>query len=146
MDIWQIWLAVGLAMAVLEIFTSGFAVLCFGIGAVGAAVVAAVTPDIRWQVGAFVLCSFIALLYVRPFFKKIFSHGKPAPKSGVEALIGRKVRVETDILPDRSGGRVAVDGDSWKAVSADDSAIRKGETVVICSVDSVVLTVERLQK
>lgn len=143
MEIWQMWLAVGLAMAVIEIFTSGFAVLCFGIGALAASGVAALGLDIKWQVGGFVVFSFIALVYVRPFFQKFLSRGKPEVKSGVDALVGRKARVEADIVPAEHRGRVAVDGDSWKAVSADGSLIRRGETVVILGVDSVVLTVER---
>lgn len=146
MEIWQMWLAFGLAMAVLEIFTPGFAVLCFGIGAAAASAVAAIPLDIKWQVAAFVVFSFLALVFVRPFFKRLFPHDKPEVRSGIDALIGRKARVEADILPDQPGGRVAVDGDSWKAVSADNTPIRKGETVVILAVDSVVLTVEKVQK
>lgn len=144
MENWQMWLAVALAMVVLEIFTPGFAALCFGIGALAASGVAAVGLDISCQVAAFAVFSFLALVFVRPFFKKLFSRGKPEVKSGVDALIGRKARVEADIIPGYPGGRVAVDGDSWKAVSADDTPLRKGEMVVILCVNSVVLTVKSL--
>lgn len=144
MEIWQMWLAVGLAMAVLEIFTPGFAALCFGIGALASSVIAAVGLDIKWQVAAFAVFSFLALVFARPFFKKLFSNGKPEVKSGVDALIGRKARVEVDIIPGYPGGRVTVDGESWRAVSADDTPLRKGEAVVILCVNSVVLTVKGL--
>ena len=37
MEIWQIWLAIALALVIIEIITVGFAALCLAIGAVGAA-------------------------------------------------------------------------------------------------------------
>ncbi len=38
MDAWTIWMVIALITLLLEIFTSGFAVICFSIGAVAAAI------------------------------------------------------------------------------------------------------------
>ena len=41
-------------------------------------------------------------------------------------------------------GRVAIDGDDWKAVSADGMAIGKGEKVKVVGRESIIITVERV--
>ena len=40
-------------------------------------------------------------------------------------------------------GRVAIDGDDWKAVSEDGSVIEKGTPVVIVKMDSIIVTVKK---
>ena len=61
----------------------------------------------------------------------------------MDALKGREAVVSEHISSSDNTGRVAVDGDDWKAVSADGADIGKGEKVTIESVDSVVLTVRK---
>ena len=39
-------------------------------------------------------------------------------------------------------GRVAIDGDDWKALSADGSAIAKDTRVRVVKIDSIIITVE----
>ena len=41
-------------------------------------------------------------------------------------------------------GRVAIDGDVWKAVSEDGTAIEKGQKVTVVSRDSIIITVKLL--
>lgn len=66
---------------------------------------------------------------------KFLTNKKDVPKSGIAALIGRKVIVVEDIVPDKNSGLIAIDGDRWKAVSEDGSIITKGEKVVVLSID-----------
>ena len=48
-----------------------------------------------------------------------------------------------EVQPQRSG-YVKVDGDEWRAVSADGSLIKRGEKVRIVKMESIVATVERV--
>ena len=64
-------------------------------------------------------------------------------KTNAEALIGRKGIVSERIDAAQHTGRVAVDGDDWKAVSADGSVIEKGVEVEILKLDSIILTVKQ---
>ena len=57
--------------------------------------------------------------------------------------IGRTAIVEEDIMPETNSGRVAIDGDRWKAVSEDGNKIAKGEKVVVLKVNSIILTVRK---
>lgn len=145
MEIWHIWAALALIMVIIEIFTVGFFAICMAFGAAGAAISSAVTESLSWQIVVFAVVTLLSFLFVRPLINKAFTKKKGMPKSGVEALIGRTATVETRIDATAGTGRVAVDGDSWKAVSDDGSAIEKGEKVVIKKIDSIILTVERIK-
>jgi membrane protein implicated in regulation of membrane protease activity len=64
-------------------------------------------------------------------------------KTNAEALIGRKGIVSERIDATQHTGRVAIDGDDWKAVSDDGSVIEKGTEVEILKLDSIILTVKQ---
>ena len=58
-------------------------------------------------------------------------------------MIGQEGRVSEDILAG-GFGRVAIDGDDWRAVSSDAAVIAEGEKVRVEKVESIVLTVSKL--
>ena len=51
--------------------------------------------------------------------------------------------VSEEINPQTGTGRVAIDGDDWKAESDDDQLIEKGTRVVVVSRESIILTVKK---
>lgn len=142
MEIWHIWIIVALVFFILEIFTSGFAVACFSIGAAAAAISAACGGTILWQMLLFAVLSIVALVTVRPFVMKVFYKKEEGCKTNGDALIGREGRVSEDIDPVSGKGRVAIDGDDWKAVSADGTPIARGSIVEVVGRDSVIITVK----
>lgn len=141
---WHIWVIIALACLIIEIFTSGFSIACFSIGAIAAAIGCAFDIGLIWQVILFALFSFLAFIFVRPFVLKAFFNSTDGQQTNADALIGRKGRVSSDIDPEKGFGRVAVDGDDWKAVSIDGSFIAKGTHVEIVSVDSIIVTVKTI--
>ena len=144
MEIWHMWVIAALILVVVEIFTTGFAVICLAIGALAAAVDAACGGGAEGQLIWFAAATLLAFVFVRPLLVKAFrKSGGRERLSGVDALKGREAIVSEHISSSDNTGRVAVDGDDWKAVSADGADIGKGEKVTIESVDSVVLTVRR---
>lgn len=143
-QIWQIWVIVAIACIILEIFTSGFAVACFSIGAVFAALAAACGLGLIWQVIIFSVFSFLAFMFVRPFILKTFFKPAEEKQTNAQALIGRKGRVSQTIDPAQAKGRVSIDGDDWKAVSEDGQAIPKGSFVEVVSIESIILTVKKI--
>ena len=61
--------------------------------------------------------------------------------SNAEAMVGQEGRVSERI--DEGGfGRVAIDGDDWKARSEDDSAIEKDVRVRVVKMDSIIAIVK----
>lgn len=146
MEVWHIWAIVALLFIILEIFTSGFAVMCFSFGGIAAAIAAGCDATLTWQIVWFCIFTAAAFVTVRPFvLKTFFKDEKNLVKTNVEALIGRHARVTERIDSNAGTGRVAVDGDDWKAVTEDDSQIEKGEKVEITKVDSVIVTVRTIK-
>ena len=143
MQIWHIWILIALAFFLLEIFTAGFAVACFSFGAVGAALGALCGLSLLWQLAIFAVVSVLALIFVRPVVVKIFYKKTPAEKTNADAIIGRRGRVSETIDPVTGKGRVALDGDDWKAESVNGDKILKGENVVITGRDSIIIKVKK---
>lgn len=141
MEIWHIWVIAALVLVVVEIFTQGFAVLCLAFGAGAAAIAAACSAELTGQLIWFSVVTLISFVLVRPMLLKFFRKGRAGRESGTAALKGREAVVSERISVADNTGRVAVDGDDWKAVSSDGSVIEKGIRVIILDVDSVILKV-----
>ncbi len=140
MEIWHIWAIVAILFVIGEIFTSGFAFICFAVGCVGGAIAAAASATLEWQLGIFAIATFLAFLAVRPLLKKLSAKDEIA--TNADALIGRIAKV-TECIEVNGKGRVAVDGDLWQAVSNEPTDIEKGELVEIVARESIILTVKR---
>lgn len=146
MEIWHIWAIVALLFIILEIFTSGFAVMCFSFGGIAAAIAAGCDATLTWQIVWFCIFTAVAFVTVRPFvLRTFFKDEKNTVRTNVEAIIGRQARVTERIDPKTGTGRVAVDGDDWKAICEDDSTVETGEKVEITKVDSVIVTVRKIR-
>ena len=143
MEIWHIWLISALVLVVVEIFTQGFAVLCLAIGAAAAALISAFAVGIEWQIVCFAIATLLSFVFIRPLLVKASRKGPTGRESGVAALKGREATVSERISADCNTGRVAIDGDDWKAVSVDGKDVEKGEKVKVVAVDSVILKVVR---
>jgi len=141
---WHIWIIIALVCFIIEIFTTGFAISCLSIGALPAAIASAFDCPLVWQIIIFAVFTFLAFMYVRPFVVKAFFKPGDGQNTNANALIGRKGRVSTEIDPEKGTGRVAIDGDDWKAVSVDGNHIPKGTQVEIVKVDSVIVTVRTI--
>ena len=85
----------------------------------------------------------LAFVLVRPVVLKLFHSKAKTVCTNVDALIGRQAIV-SEAIAAVTGGRVKVDGDDWKAVTADGKPVDAGKVVRILKVDSVILTVEEI--
>ena len=143
-NLWLIWIIISIVCLILELSSGDFFILCFAIGAAVAAIIAGCGLSLTWQIIIFAIVSALSLLLVRPaLLKKLHKPQRERP-SNAEAMIGQTGRVSEEI--EANGfGRVAIDGDDWKARSADGSAIEKGARVRVVKMDSIILTVKPLK-
>ena len=144
MDVYQIWLVVAIVLVILEIMTAGFGVICFAIGAVFSALVAGLGGSITWQIVVFAVVSLLTFVFLRPVVIRFLDKRSKDVKTNADAVIGRKGVVSERIDSAQHTGRVAIDGDDWKAISEDGSVIEKGAEVKIVKLDSIILTVKQL--
>ena len=150
MQVYQIWLIVAILLIIFEICSATFGAICFAIGAGFSALVAGLGGNITWQIIVFAVVSLLTFVFLRPFMMKFLDRKSKDVKTNADALVGRKAVVSERkaVVSERIDatqhtGRVAVDGDDWKAVSADGSVIEKGTEVEIVKLDSIILTVKQ---
>ena len=144
MEIYLYWLIAAIILVIVEICTAGFGSICFAIGAGFSALVAGLGGNFVWQIIVFAVVSLLTFIFLRPVVIRWLDRKSKEVKTNVDALIGRKGIVSERIDAIQHLGRVAIDGDDWKAVSADGSVIEKGTSVEIVNRDSLILTVKRL--
>ena len=89
---WILWCILGAVLIVAEIFTSGFVLLWFGIGALAAALVGLIGIDsLAIQFAVFALLSVGLTAASRTIFVKYFSREETGDslRTGVDALPGK---------------------------------------------------------
>lgn len=142
-DAWQIWIAVGLGLMVLEVFVPGFVLACLGLGSFGGAMAAYLEATYEMQLVASALIALVAFIFLRPFALKMGFSGNERT-SGVDALLGRECII-TQAFDSSSGlGRCKVDGDDWRAellIRDEADQASSGKIVVINKVESNTLIV-----
>ena len=102
---------------------------------------AAIGLNIYWQIAIFALFSLLSVLFVRPVALRYLHKNEPNKPSNADALLGRTGRVTEAIKPGQNG-YVQIDGDMWRAVSAEEIPV--GTTVRIVGRESTIITVETL--
>lgn len=145
MEPWQIWIIASLLFFIAEIFTVGFVVICFAVGGLGGAIAAACGLSVIWQIAIFAVATALCFFFLRPIALKLFFR-KDDTKTNADAIIGRIGTVSEAIDPAADSGRVKIDGDDWKAVSADSQAIAAGEHVEIISREGLIVKVKQVNQ
>lgn len=140
-NLWLVWVIISIVCLILELSSGDFFILCFAIGAAVSAIIAGCGASLTWQIVIFAVVSALSLLMVRPALIKKLHKPHRERLSNAEAMVGQEGRVSADIIAG-GYGRVAIDGDDWKARSADGSAIAQGAHVRVVKMDSIIATVE----
>ena len=143
MEVYQIWLIVAIILVILEIATAGFGVICFAIGAGFSALAAGMGANLTWQIIIFAVVSLLTFIFLRPVVMRFLDKKSKDVKTNADALVGRKGVVSERIDAAQHTGRVAIDGDDWKAVSENGEVIEKGTEVEIVKLDSIIITVKQ---
>ena len=141
-NMWALWAVIAVLGLVVELSSGDFFVICFSVGAIGAAV-ASLFANIYVQLGVFIVLTALSIFQVRPFALRFLHKGEEARVSNADALIGRKGRVTETILAGQYG-RVAIDGDDWKAQTLLNEDLPVGTQVRVVSRESIIITVEKI--
>ncbi len=142
-NLWQFWLLVAIVCLIIELTNGDFFVMCFAIGSVCTAVISLVLQGFYAQLAVCAVLSVLCIFFVRPFALRYLHPRKEERRSNADALIGQVGRVSQEI-EEGGHGRVALDGDDWKAVSSDGSRIPLGQKVRVVGRESIILTVEKV--
>ena len=130
---WQFWLIV--AGLFFEIFTLGFLIFWFGIGALFAMIVSFFTTNIIIQTTVFLITSTIFILATKPLVKKFVDVKNT--NTNVFSIIGKKALVIKDIDPIHSSGQIKLNGEVWSAETENDEIIKEGSEVEVLKINGV---------
>ena len=145
---WVLWCILGAILIIAEIFTTGFVLLWFGIGALLAALASFVGIDslvIQFLIFAGVSIALTAAS--RTIFLNYFSRDKTEPglRSGVDALPGKVGTVVSSSKGALNEGAVKVFGSTWTAYPAvGEEPLEAGERVCVESVEGASIYVRRV--
>ena len=142
--VWQLWAVIAVVCLILELMAGDFFIICFSIGAVFAAIAAALGFGTWIQLAAFALFTLICLFWLRPFAKRYLRQGEDQRVSNADALMGRVGHV-VETVKANGYGRVQIDGDIWKSVTNEACDIPAGTQVRVIGRESTIITVERLE-
>lgn len=145
---WILWVILGVILIIAEIFTFGFVLFCFGLGAFAAALVGGLGFGVGLQFLAFAVVSIVLTVMSRTIFAKYFSHDeKDAVKMGMDALPGQIGTVTIASRGALQEGAVKVYGSTWTAFPVDDeTALIEGEKVEVVRVQGSSIFVQRVNE
>ncbi len=133
------WVILALLFFIAEVFTAGFFLVCFGVGAVFAATAAFFGIPPLGQFAVFIGASAVTLLAVRPLANRISNPNTHAV--GIDRVLGQEAIVLETINPALGRGLVRVGREQWSAVAADGAPIAAGTMVVVVGVEGTHLKV-----
>ncbi|MGV9555759.1 NfeD family protein [Streptomyces sp. NPDC003522] len=132
-DAWVWWLVGAAALGIPLVVTAMPEFGMFAVGAVAAAVTAALGFDVVAQVLVFVIVSVALIAVVRPIAAR-HSAQRPQFASGVDALKGKHAVVLERV--DGSGGRIKLAGEIWSARALDtDRTYEVGQEVDVVDIE-----------
>jgi membrane protein implicated in regulation of membrane protease activity len=137
---WEVWIIIAIFLLIIEVFTTTFFFISLAAGAVGAGLAAAFGASIEFQLFLAAIFTLVSFIWARPILQK-FSQKHP---TNTDALIGQLGRVSERIDVLAGTGRVALDGDDWRAVAVGESFIEMGTQVEVVKVDSTILHVKKI--
>jgi membrane protein implicated in regulation of membrane protease activity len=146
--LWVLWSILGAILIVAEMFTSGFVLLWFGIGALAAAFLGFIGVDsLVLQFMVFAVVSIGLTAASRTIFINYFSREKSGQslRSGVDALPGKIGTVVSSSTGALHEGAVKVFGSTWTAYpAAGEAPLEAGERVCVESVEGASIYVRRI--
>jgi membrane protein implicated in regulation of membrane protease activity len=144
---WVIWLIIAAIFVVAEVFTSGFFLLWFGVGALAAAIVAMLgVSSIAAQTLVFLAVSIALVVASRTIFEKFLDRPADANRlrSGIETIVGQVGTVVESSRGALNEGAVRVYGSVWTAFPAEgERPLREGDSVAVERIEGNAIYVRR---
>src|SRR6266403_3877682 len=148
--LWIFWAILGAVLVVAEIFTTGFVLLWFGIGALAAALAGLLgVHSIPLQFLIFAIVSIALTTASRTIFVNYFSREKSGGdlKTGMDSLPGKIGTVVSSSRGAMNEGAVKVFGSTWTAYPADgEEPLEAGDRVAVERVAGASIYVRRVDR
>ncbi|HEU4916967.1 MAG TPA: NfeD family protein [Acidimicrobiia bacterium] len=141
-EVWRwLWTIFAVVMGIGEIFTAGFFLLPFAIGAGAAAILAWANAAVIAQWLVFFGVSIFSLAYLRRFISR--QDEGDQPRIGANRWVGLEGVVTVAIDPISGSGMVKVESEEWRAIAP--QAVPIGQKIIVTDVRGARLVVEPLE-
>lgn len=142
---WVFWIILGVVLIIAEIFTLGFVLFWFGIGALAAALAGWLGVGTGWQFLIFALVSIVLTVMSRTIFAGLYRQkDENSLKTGMDALPGQIGTVTSASRGALHESAVKVYGSVWTAFPVDDGkTLEEGEKVEVVYVKGSSIYVRR---
>ncbi len=144
LGIWLVWMVVAAIFVIGEIFTLGFFLLWFCVGAAVAGILAIFGLGGSWQWGAFAVVSGVLFVLSRRFAER-FSKKQP-PGIGADRFIDKKGVVLEEVDNIKNSGRIRMGKEEWRAESDTGEVMLVGKTVEVTRVVGTHVVVKTLKE
>ncbi len=132
-----IWIFLSVLFIILELISSSFFLIWFGVGSLVATILNYFGFNIYIQFTAFIIISLILLLSTRKFADRITP--EPRKKVASERLIGKNAKIIQKL--DENNYIINVLGEEWSAYSEDYFNIN--DSVKVVGIDSIKLIIKK---
>jgi len=146
MEMHHYWIILGIILMIAEIFTPGFLLASFGIGAFGMSLFAYLDYTLKIQLLAFAIVTMVVFFGIRPLYLKYFHRFDDQRETGMNAYIGKTYKVTEPINNIENTGRVQIGSESWRVRSEKDELIELGELIKVLKVEGSTLFVSSIEK
>ncbi|MCA1622819.1 MAG: NfeD family protein [Acidobacteria bacterium] len=145
---WILWIVLGVVLIIAEIFTFGFVLFWFGIGALAAALAGFFGVGFGLQFLIFAIVSIALTVMSRTIFTNYYSHDdENTIKMGVDALPGQIGTVTSASNGVLNEAAVKVYGSTWTAFPIDSSTrLVEGEKVEVVRVQGSSIYVQKTRE
>ena len=143
METHHLWIIFGILLIIIEIFTPGFVLASFGIGAFASGLAAYFDYGTTIQLIAFSIVTIIIFFGIRPMFIQYFHKAENEHKTGISAYIGKEFQVTEEINNSTNAGRVQIGSESQRAKSIDGATIKESEIITIEKIEGSTLFVSQ---
>jgi len=147
---WIIWLIIAAIFIAAEVFTAGFFILWFGVGALAAALLAiAGVESLALQVLVFLAVSIALVFASRTIFDRFLTRPSDPDKlkSGIETIVGQVGVVVEPSSGALNQGAVKVYGSVWTAFPAEGEwPLKDGDSVSVERIEGNSIYVRRTQR
>jgi membrane protein implicated in regulation of membrane protease activity len=143
---WILWTVLGVILIIAEVFTFGFVLFWFGIGALLAALAGWLGLGFGWQFLIFAVVSTALTVMSRTIFANLYQNkNENALKTGMDSLPGQIGTVTSASRGALQEAAVKVFGSTWTAFPVDDKQpLQEGEKVQVVEIKGSSIYVQRV--
>lgn len=137
-----VWLLVAIGFFAIDIFTSAFLFVWFGLGALIAMIGAIFGIPLEIQIILFLVASLVSTSVGYPWARKRFKVNVKKTKTRDEEQIGTIGKAEKDIINE---GEIKLDGVLWKTINTGEK-INKGDSYKILQFKGNKIMIEKVEE